>query len=307
MRTFGFNRHCFITLACVCAGIPAHAQTQPGETEPASEDAITEPAPLGPLHEAEQAVRKTYYTFFKRTRNAQMREQGWRELSRYMDDPRVYELMLELFESQPLETRKELLELFVEAKSDDADVVLAWVAVFDENEDMRIWSAGRLVERVGEAQPGNRIQRVLESGLRAGDDDAAISASNLVRRFNLLNAIPQLIQAQATPQREDIRRGAIAQIVVGTQQAFVANLTPVVANGAVGFQPTIGVVTDGVVLRVMDAVVWSYRTPINRDLVAMTTDAWGRTTAHMGYDQAQWFDWYENEFKPTLATNDEGG
>ncbi|RNC81540.1 MAG: hypothetical protein ED559_07050 [Phycisphaera sp.] len=287
--------------------INAVAQEQTDPEPPQTEEPIEqELAPLGPLREVEQDLRRTYYQFFKRTRNKQMHEQGWRELERFMDDPRVYELMIELFEDKPIEMRRKLLELFVEQASEDADVVLAWVAVFNEDEELRTWAAGRLTERVGEGEPSHRIQLVIESGLTSGDDDAAIASSSLVRRFNLLKAVPYLIQAQAQPQRQDVRRGAIAQIVVGTQQAFVANLTPVVANNAVGFQPTIGIVTDGVVLRVMDAVVWTYRTQINRDLVAMTSDAWGRSTAKFGYDQKQWFDWYNNEFKPTLADNNGG-
>lgn len=293
-----------LLLACL-ASFTCLAQAQTEPAQPLEEPAEQTLPPLGPLHEVEQDLRRTYYTFFKRTRNEQMHEQGWRELQRFMHDPRVYELLIELFDNQPIEMRRRMLELFVEQATEDADVVLAWVAVFNEDEDLRTWAAGRLTERVGESEPSHRIQRVLESGLTSGDDDAAVASSNLVRRFNLLKAIPYLIQAQAQPQRQDVRRGAIAQIVVGTQQAFVANLTPVVANNAVGYQPTIGVVTDGVVLRVMDAVVWSYRTEIHRDLVAMTTDASGTATARFGYDSKQWFDWYNNDFKPTLA--DTGG
>ena len=270
------------------------------------EDQTVEIEPLGPLVDVQQDLRRVYYRFFKSTRNKEMHEQGWRELERFMNDPRVFELMIELFEDKPLEMRQDLLELFVEAANDDADVILAWVAVFDEDEEMRDWSAGRLTERVGESEPSNRIQRVLESGFLSGDDNAAIASASLVRKFNLLKAIPYLIQAQAQPQRTEVRRGAIAQIVVGTQQAFVANLTPVVANNAVGYQPTIGVVSDGVVLRVMDAVVWSYRTEVHRDLVGMTSDAWGRSTASMGYDHGKWFKWYEDEFKPTLASKKDG-
>lgn len=277
----------------------AAAQVEQIDSEP--QELQAEPSALGPLVDVEKDLRRVYYRFFKSTRNPEMHAQGWRELERFMDDPRVFDLMIELFEDKPIEMKRELLELFVRTASDDADVVLAWVAVFDEDEEMRQWAAGRLAERVGEDEPSNRIQRVLESGLLSGSDDAAASSASLVRQFKLLNAIPHLIQAQAQPQRTEVRRGAIAQIVVGTQQAFVANLTPVVANNAVGYQPTIGVVTDGVVLRVMDAVVWSYRTEVHRDLVGMTSDAWGRSTASLGYDHGKWFDWYENEFKPSLA------
>jgi hypothetical protein len=285
--------------SCICTTCSIFGQTEePNGSQP-------EVRALGPLSEVEKDLRGVYYRFFKSTRNPEMHEQGWREIERFMDDPRIYELMLELFEDKPIEIKRDLLELFVNVATEDADVLLAWVAVFDADKQMRTWAAGRLIERVGEEEPSNRIQRVLETALVSRDDDAVVASSSLVRRFNLLQAIPHLIQAQAQPQRREVRRGAIAQIVVGTQQAFVANLTPVVANNAVAYQPTIGVVTDGVVLRVMDAVVWSYRTEVHSNLVGMSSDAWGSSTASMGYDHRKWYKWYEDEFKPTLAAKED--
>ncbi len=281
-------------------------QTDEQTDELAPEQADDLP-PLGPLAEAEQEIRQIYAKFFKRTRNPRMHAQGWDELARHMHDPRLYDLMFELFEDKPFEMQRDLVELFVEQGTDDADVAIAWAAVFNEDKRMRTWAAGRLVERVGEDEPSERIQRVLEIGLMSGKDDPAVASASLVRQFGLVKAIPYLIQAQAEPRRRNVRKGAIAQIVVGTQQAFVANLTPVVANNAVGYQPTIGVVSSGTVLRVMDAVVWAYRTDVHSDLVALSSEAWGHSTAEMGYDQREWFDWYENEFKPSLADSSTGG
>lgn len=291
-----------VALTIMLSTISAGAQVDPAATDPAQ----AEVSPLGPLAEAQQEVRQIFARFFKRTRNPKMHEQGWAELARFTNDPRVYDLLFELFDDRPFEMQRGLVELFVKQGTDDADVAIAWAAVFNEDERMRTWAAGRLVERVGETEPSHRVQRVLELGLLSGKDDPAIASSNLVRQFGLVNAIPYLIQAQAEPERRDVRQGAIAQIVVGTQQAFVANLTPVVANNAVGYQPTIGVVTNGVVLRVMDAVVWSYRTEVHNNLVGLSSQAWGQPTGSMGYDQTAWFDWYENEFKPSLAEKSPG-
>lgn len=291
-----------ILTASVLACLSARAQAEPGQTNPTR----PEPLALGPLAEAERDVRQIFARFFKRTRNPKMHAQGWAELSRFMRDPRVYDLLFELFDDRPFEMRRELVELFVGQGTDDADVAIAWAAVFNADERMRTWAAGRLVERVGEGEPSRRVQRVLELGLVSGGDDPAAAAASLARQFGLVRAIPYLIQAQAEPQRRGVRQGAIAQIVVGTQQAFVANLTPVVANNAVGYQPTIGVVTNGVVLRVMDAVVWSYRTEVHCSLVDLTSSVWGQPTGGMGYDQAAWFDWYENQLKPMLAESDPG-
>lgn len=298
-------RLCVVVLAFL-AVLPVFAQEPVPAAEPETKPEVVLPA-LGPLAEAEQSIRKTFTKFFKRTRNPKMHEQGWAELARHMHDPRVYDLMFELFADKPFEMQRELVELFVRQETDDADVAIAWAAVFNEDEQLRTWAGGRLVERVGEEEPSYRVQRVLELGLLSGEDDPAVASSSLVRQFGLVNAIPYLIQAQAEPRRRDVRRGAIAQIVVGTQQAFVANLTPVVANNAVGFQPTIGVVTNGVVLRVMDAVVWAYRTEVHRNLVGLADQSWGQSTGHMGYDQRAWYDWYENEFKPELAARAQDG
>jgi hypothetical protein len=260
-----------------------------------------------PFPEVERAVRRIDATFFRRARSERMHEQGWAELRAYARDERVYPLLLELFEDRPLTLRTGLLEFFIAEAPADADVLLAWEAVFDEDAEYRGYASAKLIERVGEAEPEHRVQAVIAAGLRSATDREAVSASELVRAFNLLRAVPMLAQAQARPRGSsggDTRRGAIAQIVVGTQQAFVQDLTPVVATGAVGFQPTIGVATNGTVLRVMDAVVWEFRTEIHRVLVDMTTAASGSATGHLGYDAGAWMDWYRRELEPTLAGKD---
>ena len=48
----------------------------------------------------------------------------------------------------------------------------------------------------------------------------------------------------------------------------------------------------------MDAVAINYRTAIHRSLVAMTTNDWGQSTEHLGYDMARWREWYNNEYVP---------
>ena len=106
-------------------------QTDEQADELAPEQAEDLP-PLGPLAEAEQEIRQIYAKFFKRTRNPRMHAQGWDELARHMHDPRLYDLMFELFEDKPFEMQRDLVELFVEQGTDDADVAIAWAAVFNE-------------------------------------------------------------------------------------------------------------------------------------------------------------------------------
>ncbi|MEM9661991.1 MAG: hypothetical protein AAF937_06750 [Planctomycetota bacterium] len=59
---------------------------------------------------------------------------------------------------------------------------------------------------------------------------------------------------QLTAPRLTFTNGQIANIVVATQTAFVSQLNPVVATSAVGFDPTISVVSEGVTLEVEGTV-----------------------------------------------------
>ncbi|RNC82315.1 MAG: hypothetical protein ED559_11190 [Phycisphaera sp.] len=59
---------------------------------------------------------------------------------------------------------------------------------------------------------------------------------------------------QLTAPRLTFTNGQIANIVVATQTAFVSQLTPVVATSAVGFTPTVSVVSEGVTLEVEGTV-----------------------------------------------------
>ncbi|MGP1272623.1 MAG: hypothetical protein ACTS22_04765 [Phycisphaerales bacterium] len=287
--------------SCITAGSVA-ASGQP-EDAPEAQHALSA---LTPLAELEREARRIFSTFFKRTRNTQMHEQGWAELDPILADTRTAEILLGLFADEPVALRRSLLDRYADLASEDGDTVLAWVAVFDEDEELRAHASARLIERVGDTEPAHGVQVVLSEGLKSPQDEIAVSAAELVRAFDLLRAVPQLVQAQAQPRRggDDVRTGALAQIVVGTQQAFVQDLTPVVANNAVGFQPTIGVVSSGTVLRVMDAVVWEYRTQVHRVLVDMTSAAVGESTARLGYDAHAWLDWYAAELRPILDERD---
>ncbi len=59
---------------------------------------------------------------------------------------------------------------------------------------------------------------------------------------------------QLTAPRLTFTNGQIANIVVATQTAFVSQLTPVVATSAVGFTPTISVVSEGVTMEIEGTV-----------------------------------------------------
>jgi hypothetical protein len=288
----------------------ASAQSDEDEAEspPATSDPVSEKQGLGPMFELEQNVRKIYATFFKRNRNEQTRQRGWEELAAYAHDERVYPLLIDLFEREPTASRNELLDFFTESAGPQAQTLLAWVAVFETDDiEHRDYASAMLAGLIGsEGEPDNGAQTVMAMGLKSGNDEHIEAAARLVRTYNLLRAVPLLAQAQLQPRSSgrDVRTGALAQIVVGTQQAFVADLTPVVATSAVAFQPTIGVVSSGTVLRVMDAVVYEYRTNVHKILVDMTSAATGQRTGRLGYDADAWRDWYARELEPQLDAAD---
>ena len=292
--------------AVLGAGAAPHQQ-QPGDADQSPETVQD----LGPLFEAERNVRRIVATFFKRSQSEVSHRRGWEELRAYAHDDRVYPLLLDLFERQPLDSRNDLLRFFADDTGVHAQTMLAWVAVFEHRSaEHRDFASATLAGLVGENEPDFGAQRVMALGLKSGDDAAVNAAANLIRQYNLLRAVPLLAQAQAQPQNTGGRdgwSGALAQIVVGTQQAFVADLTPVVAAGTVAFQPTVGVVSSGTVLRVIDAVVYEYRTDVHRVLVDMTTAASGEPTGHLGYDANAWRAWYTRELEPKLDAQRESG
>jgi type II secretory pathway component GspD/PulD (secretin) len=72
---------------------------------------------------------------------------------------------------------------------------------------------------------------------------------------------------QLTAPRLTFTNGQAASIYVATQTAFVSDLEPVVGDSAVGFDPTIGVVTEGVTMLVEGTVT------ADRRYVTMNVDA----------------------------------
>jgi|GEM_PF-5667409 len=94
---------------------------------------------------------------------------------------------------------------------------------------------------------------------------------------------------------------AMAWILTGRQVAYVADLTPVIAEGAVAFDPQVGVLIEGTVLRVIDAVVVAYRVEIHNQLTEMGAQLTGTKSndLHMtlGWDQAKWQAWWTSQAK----------
>lgn len=319
---FGAMLLVFSGSASVRADEPAPADKPPADTESADpwlrQLAEDPDDPLADRYAKEQKERLDIERelklirahHFRGIRKAEIRQEGIDKLKPYTANPTLYPMLLSLFEREGDDVRLAILDQFVEQKTDVADASIAWAAVFGRDKSYRGEAATRLLGRISasEGTISNRVKSVVAAGLKHERTREVSAAADLAWQLRLFEAIPMLINAQVVPDGnpgggDGEQEGAIADIVIGTQQAFVADLQPVVGDSAVGFDPELGVVTDGVVLRVMDAYVLTYRMDVHNSLNKLAAAGWGgQSVAHLGWDQNAWKSWYYNEFKPYRAS-----
>ncbi len=260
----------------------------------------------------ELEIRRFRSTYFGSGSSTETQQVGLSLLREKYNEPALYPLLLEVFERDPVDVKAGLLDMFADARTDEADATLAWVAVHDGEHDTRDAALARLTDRV-EAVEGvsDRIKLVVAGGLREEASAPAIAAAGIAEAFKLYEMVPLMIAAQVggnTPSAQT-RTGNLGWIVIGQQIAYVSDLQPVVSNNAVGFDPTLSVVTEGVVLEIQDAVVYTYRTEIFYSLTRLTTNALGRPTGAWGMDEPKWWTWYDDEWEPWMearAAKDDG-
>lgn len=280
---------------------------------PDSPEARAYAAIQGERRRIERELRIIKRQHFGSMRVTEKREIGMRKLRGYTSQPAIM-AMTDVFDDEGEDVRMALLDHFSTLNdhpdSVPSSTVLAWEAVHGEGEWYRAEARRLLTEehtRKTELQPAQggalaSVRGIIAQGLQSQSDETAIAASRLVNALKLYEFIPLMATAQVAQRGAgDERTGDLGWIMIGRQQAYVADLQPVVSNSAVAFDPQIGVASDGVMIRIHDAVVTAYRTEIYRVLTDMTTDAWGRPTQSLGYDSGAWNDWYTEEFVPHLA------
>jgi hypothetical protein len=237
-----------------------------------------------------QQVRRIRHEHFGDIRVPEIRAEGLRAL-RELGDPAAFAPLVEELAREKDDVRLAVLD-HLAAQGAPGQAALAWVAIHDDQDAMRHEATMRMV-----SPAGPEVLRILDTALRSNVHETANRAGALAGALRAVQAIPLLIFAQATADRLD-STGDVAWIAIATQQAFVAAVEPVVGSGAGAFRPIPGVIQEGVVLRVVDAVAIFYRTEVHRVLVMMTTDEWGQATASMGYDMRAWWVWYNETYVP---------
>lgn len=245
----------------------------------------------GKLREYRRQIRRIVHENLGGIKVAAKRQQGIAEL-RGITDPMAFPVLSEELTDQKDDVRFALLDHFAE-QGDPGQAALARMAIHDTDDGLRREAAFRMH---GPASPS--VLGILDEGLRSPLHRIANNAGALAGTLNAIETIPLLIFAQVTGDPVPDDSGDLAWILVGTQKAYVAEVYPVVGDGAAAFVPVPGVVQEGSIMRVVDAVVVIYRTQVHRSLVAMTTRDWGQPTDRLGYDPRAWWAWYNEQYVP---------
>ncbi|MBX3357651.1 MAG: hypothetical protein KF745_04405 [Phycisphaeraceae bacterium] len=287
------------------------AQSQPPAPTPTPAPVAAIPLPEGvdaaanPIKQrlqAELALNKIRAKYFNHIRNQEIRQIGLMKLRPFIADPAWYPTIMKVFAKQDREAREGVVNLLIEQATEEADATIAFGAITDDDPWFREMARQKLAERAAATgEVPMMVQWIVAGGLKSGRTNEIVGAAQLAEILRLYEAIPMIAAAQVTGAAVGSGGAppAIADIIIGTQQAFVADLTPVVGDSAVGFDPTIGVVTDGTVLRILGASVVTYRTEVHGALVRLADSGWdGRSTEKLGFDAARWREWYHAEFVP---------
>ena len=95
-----------------------------------------------------------------------------------------------------------------------------------------------------------------------------------------------------------------AWIAIGTTTSYVQNVVPVVGDNSGAFQPVIGQLIEGVVMRVQDCAVTIYHGGVHDSLVAMSSYDTGTDTSNLGWDMAAWARWFDGTYVPFKQEQD---
>ncbi len=267
------------------------------------------------IREAERQMKRLRARSFGSMRNTEIRQLGLLQFCEW-EDPMYWPSLIEIFAEEDADVRGAMLDIFEGAASDAGDAALMWQAILAEHEAHREEAFARVRDRAAarEAAGKNPLPResarILAHAVRYGNDSERAVGAHAIRQLRILEAIPLLITGQLGSGNSSGTGGippedrSLAWILIGRQTAYVADVTPVVGNGSVAFDPEIGILTTGSILRIIDAAVIIYHTEVHGALVDLTSEAWGQSTASLGYDIPAWRSWYENEFLPDLAARE---
>ncbi len=231
------------------------------------------------------------YKYFGVRKLASLRQQGFDELTEFTD-PAAFKPMVRAFAREKDDVRLAVLDHLAK-QDEDGMAVLAWIAITDDDQAIRHEASKRLA-----APASDRVLEQLDMALRSPDHTVAMHAAVLAGTLDAVEVIPLLIFAQAAGVPAAQQTGDLAWIAIETQRAFVAGVVAVAGDSSGSFQPIIGKISEGTLMRVVDAVVIVYRTEVHRTLVAMSSSDWDQPTDGLNYNINAWWHWYNEEYVP---------
>ncbi|MFZ2874852.1 MAG: hypothetical protein WAZ94_10260 [Phycisphaerales bacterium] len=277
--------------------------------DPDSPEARTYAAHQKARLEAERQLRRLRLQHFGPIKKTEIRQEGLVKL-RDFSSPALFPTMLEVFEREGPDVKNALLDIFDEDETDQGVAAMTWMGIFDASDEARTLAEARVRARAKKAgRTPLQTKLVVFEGLRSSEQSEVSRAAGFASGMDILEAIPWLIagQVQGAPQQQTAgiglgqRTGALAWIMVGKQTAYVSDLQPVVGPSAVAFDPQLSTVNEGVILRVLDAVVVTYHVDIHNALVDLTSRSWGQSTEPLGWNVPAWHKWYRETYLPYLA------
>lgn len=227
---------------------------------------------------------------FKNARAKEARSKGLVELTEFTDAAALRP-MWDVLGGEEADVILGVLDHFA-TRGEAGQAALVYAAIHTDDKAVRHEAVRRMTSPISD-----EALCEIDTGLRDSRHAIANAAGFVAGALNAVQAIPLLIFAQATEDRV-AQTGDLAWIVIGTQTTYVANLIPVVGGNAGAFQPVLGVVNEGTLLRVMDAVAITYRIDIHNSLVAMTSSEWGKPTDSFGYNMKEWWTWFNQTLVP---------
>ena len=180
---------------------------------------------------------------------------------------------------------------------DEAGLDLYKVWLHDDDHDVLAAARKALA-----GMQSTKLSAAMKAALSGSDGQALVRTAELLADAgpsasgtsdSVLRLINSLVTQETRTIRHETTQSQRSWIMDGTQQAYVSSLTPVVAQGAVGFAPTIGVLQTGSVLDVK-ATVEPWNEHVTQTVPhPEVLDSLRRLTGQdFSYDIGAWRTWY---------------
>lgn len=213
-------------------------------------------------------------------------------------DPASFDSMYAAFRGQKHDVLLAVLDAYAKGGA-QGQYALASVAIQDDDANIR----AEATRRIG-TPPSIEVLAALDDGLRSENHDWINRAGILAGAVHAVEALPTLIFAQFAPAPPS-DKGDRAWIAIGRNISYVANVIPVVGDNAGAFQPVIGQLIEGVVMRVQDCAVTIYHGGVHDSLIAMSTFDSGMDTSYLGWDMRAWYQWFNEQYVPLKQRQDQ--